>query len=151
MKISMKPIVSLLLFIAMVCSGHAEVVLKDSNGQSTPISLLQGKWVFINYWAQWCATCIEEIPELNRFYQKHQKDPIALFAVNYDALPTREQNNLIKRLAIKYPNLITDPSKTLHLGDITGVPVTFVLNPKGELVKTLYGGQSVRSLEHVIR
>jgi thiol-disulfide isomerase/thioredoxin len=130
--------------------SYAEAQLKDNSGQSTPFSQFKGKWVFINYWASWCPSCLDEIPEFNRFYELHKKKPIALFAVNFDGLSLREQNSLIKRFNIHYPSLVQDPADDLKLGDIRGIPVTFVFNPKGDLVKTLYGGQTAASLNEVI-
>lgn len=140
---------SILMLIATNALSQTDIVLQDTHGKNTSFSSLKGKWVLINYWAGWCTTCVEEIPEFNRFYEKH-KDKIALFAVNYDALPVFEQNNLIKTLNISYPNLLKDPALELSLGDIAGVPVTFIFNPEGQLVKTLYGGQSVKTLDKEI-
>ena len=145
-----KSVLSALVLMASASLCHADLVLKDTHGQSTPFSSLKGKWVLINYWAGWCQTCIDEIPEFNRFYENHKKDPVALFAVNFDTLPLFEQKNLIKRFNISYPNLLKDPSNDLGLGDITGVPITFIFNPKGQLVKTLYGGQTAKTLDQVI-
>ena len=139
----------LLLFISTI--SQAEVVFHDSLGQTKTLSSLAGKWVFINYWAVWCDTCLAEIPELNRFYEKHKNDNVVLYGINYDALPAGEQRRIIKKLHIKYPNLLNDPAGALRLGDITGVPVTFVFNTKGRLVKKLYGGQRVKNLEAVMR
>lgn len=138
------------LLIALSTISSADVVLQDTQGKNTPFSSLKGKWVLINYWAGWCETCIDEIPEFNRFYNNHRNDPIALFGVNYDALPAVEQNNLIKQFNISYPSLLNDPGRALELGDIRGVPVTFVFNPKGELVQTLYGGQTAETLNQVV-
>lgn len=142
----------LLAFSLLIISAisHADVLLKDNQGQSTAFSTLKGKWVLINYWAGWCQTCLDEIPEFNRFYHDHQNDPIALFAVNYDALPLAEQNALIRRFNILYPSLSQDPGQELELGDIRGVPVTFIFNPQGTLVKTLYGGQTRDSLNEAL-
>ncbi len=151
MKLILKSLLSALLFSVSISVLHAEVMLQDTHGNSTSFSSLKGKWVLINYWAGWCQTCLDEIPELNRFYQNHKKDDIALFGVNYDALPLFEQNSLIHRFNIKYPNLLKNPAAQLHLGDITGVPVTFIFNPEGKLVSTLYGGQSARTLEKTIK
>lgn len=151
MSFKIKILLSILFLIVSVSTSQAEILLRDTHGQSTSLSLLKGKWLLINYWAGWCKTCIAEIPEFNKFYQRHKSDPIALFAVNYDVLPLFEQNNLINKLGITYPNLSHDPAKELSLGDILGVPVTFIFNPKGKLVKTLYGGQTARSLDKAIR
>lgn len=149
----MRAIQTILIALFLSALGglaQADVLLKDTQGKDVSFDSLKGKWVFINYWAGWCDTCVEEIPEFNRFYERHKKDPVALFAVNYDNLPLFKQNSLIHKLNIQYPNLLTDPGKELRLGDIRGVPVTFIFNPKGELVKTLYGGQTAQSLDDVI-
>ena len=130
--------------------SQADVQLMDTEGKIIPFSSLQGKWVLINYWAGWCNTCIDEIPQLNRFYRKHENN-VALFSVNYDELPLYKQKRLIKKLHILYPSLMSDPASALGLGDIVGVPVTFVINPKGKLVDTLYGGQNIRTLEAAIK
>ncbi len=150
MKCMLKYFLLLLLNSFLAAASYGEVILHDTLGKEVSFSSLKGKWVFINYWAGWCETCVAEIPEFNHFYQKHQQDKVALFAVNYDALPAVEQNVLIKKLGIRYPNLLKDPGPELSLEDIPGVPVTFVFNPEGKLVKTLYGGQSSSSLEKAI-
>ena len=125
-------------------------VLQDMSGQKISFSDLQGKWVLINYWASWCQTCIDEIPVLNNFYEKNKNNNVALFAVNYDALPIDMQQKLIKQFDIRFPSLIKDPSNALQLGDIRGVPVTFVFNPQGQLSDTLYGGQTLNSLKDAL-
>lgn len=138
-------IISTILVLFYATSSSAGTMLQDMSGQNILFSDLAGKWVLINYWAGWCKTCIEEIPELNHFYENN-KNNIAVFAVNYDALPLYRQQKLIKKLDIRYPSLKQDPSTALQLGDIRGLPATFVFNPKGQLSTTLYGGQTVASL-----
>lgn len=150
MKTIISAFLSFIIFITFVSQVHADANFRDTNGHTTAFSALKGKWVIINYWAEWCHTCLDEIPEFNRFHQQHKKDPVALFAVNYDALPLFKQKKLIKAFNISYPNLLNDPARDLNLGDITGVPVTFIFNPQGQLVKTLYGGQTAKSLDRVI-
>lgn len=150
MNSTLKSLLTALILLTMSAMSQADVLLKDTQGNTISVAALKGKWVLINYWASWCKTCLSEIPELNRFYRKHEKDPITLLAVNYDALPLEKQKKLIKKFHILYPSLTTDPAFTLGLGDIAGVPVTFIINPQGELIKTLYGSQSVRALEGAI-
>ena len=42
----------------------------------------KGKWVYINYWAEWCKPCAEEIPELNKFAAATPS--VLVLSVNFD-------------------------------------------------------------------
>lgn len=130
---------------------HAEVVLHPIHGKPIPFSKLQGQWVLINYWANWCEPCLHEIPELNHFYEQHKdQNNVTLFAVNYDMLPMEMQQQLVEKNHIHYPGLKQDPAEQLQLGGIRGIPVTFVFNPQGALTQTLYGEQSAKQLNKII-
>ena len=143
-----KGLFTLLMGLLFAACSHAGDVLQDINGQKIPFDDLRGKWVLINYWASWCPPCLEEISELNRFYAKNKA--VALFAVNYESLPTHMQQRLIKQFDIHYPSLKKDPAGALHLDNIRGIPATFVFNPQGELIDTLYGAQTVASLKEAL-
>lgn len=143
-----------IFFITMVCvwgvltSCSADTKhLEAMDGHSIAWSDLRGKWIFINYWASWCEPCLHEIPELNKFYDGGNQKNMALFAVNYDGLSIPEQEKLISQYRINYPSLKEDPQTMLHLGDIRGLPATFVFNPEGKLVSVLYGAQSLSKLK----
>lgn len=137
------------LSVFINCAVYAESMLYPLDAKPLAFSGLQGKWVFINYWASWCEPCLEEIPELNQFYASN-KNKVVLYAVNYDMLSVEMQKRLISHYHIQYPALIKDPAGDLNLGDIRGIPVTFVFNPHGELVTTLYGGQKAAYLRQLI-
>ncbi|KTD18796.1 thiol-disulfide oxidoreductase [Legionella lansingensis] len=142
----------IVVFLCLFFSSYIQasnVLLTTIRGQQIPFSSLKGKWVFINYWASWCQPCIDEINELNRFYRQ-QKHKVALFAVNYDMLPRAQQMQLIKKYNIRYPSLQNNPARQLRLGNIPGVPATFVFNPKGELIQTLFGPQTLLSLNEAM-
>ena len=138
------------IIFAFATSANANTILQDMKGHKFSFSDLQGKWVLINYWASWCQACINEISELNHFYKKNKNNNIALYAVNYDALPYDMQQQLIEQFNIQYPSLQQDPGRSLRLGHIRGVPVTFVFNPQGQLSSTLYGSQTAESLNNVL-
>ncbi|QRN02398.1 redoxin domain-containing protein [Legionella sp. MW5194] len=142
-----------LVFLGLLIISHwtqAGVVLTDIQGKKIAFHDLKGKWVMINYWASWCQPCVDEIQEFNQFY-RIEKDRVALFAVNYEGLSLAEQRHLIKQYRIRYPSLQKDPRHSLELGDIRGVPVTFVFNPRGEFMTALYGSQTMDTLREIIR
>lgn len=134
------------LFKTCVIAFEKPIVLEGMNGNRITFASLKGHWVFINYWASWCDPCVNEIKELNQFYEHYDTSKVALYAVSYEGLSIAEQKKLIKKYKIHYPSLSADPSVSLNLGDIPGVPVTFVFNPQGDLVDRLYGGLTHQTL-----
>lgn len=129
--------------------AQAPMLQQAPLGKNIAFSSLQGKWVYINYWANWCQPCLDEISAFNQFYDENKNKNIAVFGVNYDGLPIREQLALIKKVGLHYPSLTTDPSDALKLGEIRAVPVTFIFNPEGKLHDVRYGKQTVASLSNV--
>jgi thiol-disulfide isomerase/thioredoxin len=128
----------------------SDPILRDINGQVFHFSALKGKWVFLNYWATWCGPCTKEIPQFNQFYEMNKQKDVTVLGVNYDKVPVNEMKVMVKKMNIRYPNLAIDPAKALGLGDIPGIPVTFLFNPQGQLIKKLYGEQTKQSLEKVL-
>lgn len=135
-----------IMFMNIAC---ADAILTDIHGEKFSFSSLRGKWVMINYWASWCQPCLDEIRELNHFYQAN-RNHVALYAVNFDALPVDDQLELIKELDIRYPSLKENPGEQLGIEDVRGVPATFVFDPNGKLRDILYGAQTQASLNKAI-
>jgi hypothetical protein len=52
-------------------SGVWAVQLARPEGGELALSSLRGKPLVLNFWATWCAPCLKELPDLERFYQQH--------------------------------------------------------------------------------
>jgi thiol-disulfide isomerase/thioredoxin len=118
---------------------------QDTNGHAVTLALLKGKWVIVNYWAAWCESCIKEIPELNRFDKAHGND-VVMVGVNFDQLPVDTLQKAIKTAGIAFPVLTQDPGAVWHLGDVSVLPTTFIINPKGVVARKIIGGSTQSSL-----
>jgi thiol-disulfide isomerase/thioredoxin len=136
----------LLVLFGFQSIGQAAVELEDLNGHKISLTSLHGKWVFINYWASWCGPCLVEISELNHYATKHANQ-VAVFAVNFDSSSLPQQRRLAQEHEIQYPSLNPRSLHSLHLDNISVVPVTYVFDPNGNLNTTLYGGQTEESLQ----
>ena len=117
-------------------------------GQKQSFSHLNEKTLIINYFAEWCAPCLREIPELNAF-NAQKSDEVVLFAVSFDALSEQELAALKKKYGIEFP-LITYFKSELPFEKPQYLPATFVIKPGGELAGQLLGEQTVESLNEAI-
>lgn len=111
---------------------------------SLDLSDYAGRWVVVNYWAKWCKPCIKEIPELNALDERYPG--VAVLGVNYDGASGAELQAQVDTLGIAFPNLLTEPSAQLGTELPAVLPTTLVINPRGELVQTLVGPQTLESL-----
>ncbi len=133
----MKKIAVLTLSLLLVACGGPKY--KTVHGETVDFHALGGKWIVLNYWSTWCTSCKAEIPELNILHQNYHKQHIMVLAVNYDHLARRKLLSKIKSFNITYPVLQGDPAGDLNISQIPGLPVSFIINPKGKVVKTLFG------------
>ena len=124
------------------------IVLHTLEGKLIPLVTLQGKYIFINYWASWCENCLAEIVELNCFVKSNQSK-VTMFAVNYDMVYNNAQIALAKKYQIDYLSIV-DPADELKLGEIQAVPATFIVNKEGELLKKLFGAQKCVDLKKLV-
>jgi thiol-disulfide isomerase/thioredoxin len=122
----------------------------EQSGDSPTASLeeLRGQWVVINYWAQWCKPCIEEIPELNALDQKHEQ--VTVLGVNYDGAIGEALAQQQTRLGLAFASLEADPSAQLGIPRPIVLPTTLILDSDGQLAASLVGPQTIESLERAM-
>lgn len=58
-----------------------DVEFSTLDGQATSVKKLRGKVVYVNFWATSCATCIKEMPDLVRTYERFAPRGLELLAV----------------------------------------------------------------------
>lgn len=138
------------LLVFLVSCASKQAVFHNNRGQPIAWESFRGKWVVVNYWAVWCHSCREEIPELDLFYRQHQKT-VVILGVNYDLPNVKILNQEMRQLNIQYPVVMEDIAKTFGWGSIEVVPTTFIVNPQGKLVGKLLGPQTAKNLNAAIQ
>jgi len=106
--------------------------------------LASGEVSVVNFWASWCAPCVQEHPLLVAL---KQRTGARLYGVNY-----KDQAAAARRFLGRYGNPFTavgadsNGRSAIEWG-VYGMPETFVVNGKGEIVYKHVGPISVESLE----
>lgn len=119
------------------------------DGTSGRFSDLHGRWVFVNYWAEWCKPCLKELPALKAFNDQYRQQAVVL-TVNFDGAADAALRDQVQRLKIEVPVLLSDPAAQLGIQRPMGLPTTYVFDPQGKLSTKLEGEQTVESLAAAI-
>lgn len=151
MKIVYKTRKSLLaaLMLTIAFSVCAEGwTLKDKEGVRHTLSGLHGRWVLVNFWAPWCPTCIQEIPEFASTLKRHQDLQIIGVAVMYKN--RREVLDTVQSQAISYPIVFGNEDIASDFGGMIGMPTSFLYSPSGKLVGKHSGPLTQNEIEQAI-
>ena len=136
------------LFCLLILISCQRNDIEIFNGSDTNLDKLNGNWIVINYWADWCAPCIKEIPELNEFAEQNKE--LLVFTFNFDQLDEDDLKPVANRFNIKVPSLITHPRDIWGIQTPPAVPATFFINPNGELVLSLFRPQTKDELNKIL-
>ena len=124
-------------FIVISCQNND---IEIFNGSDTNLNKLNGNWIVINYWADWCAPCIKEIPELNEFAKEN--NDLLVFTFNFDQLDEDDLKPVAKKFNIEVPSIVTHPRDIWGIQTPPAVPATFFINPDGDLALSLFRPQT---------
>ena len=106
--------------------------------------LAKGEVTVVNFWASWCAPCVQEHPLLVAL---KEQTGVKLYGINY-----KDQAATARRFLGRYGNPFTavgvdgNGRAAIEWG-VTGMPETFIVNGKGEIVYKHIGPISPQTLE----
>lgn len=142
-------IVSLVIGVSYQIHNRYDFTTLD--GSTHKLNDLKGQWVVINYFAEWCAPCLREIPELNEFHElTKESENAVLFGISYDAMQDHELALLSEKYAISFP-LINNIKTKLPFAAPNYLPATYLIRPDGTLAGQLLGEQNIDSLRQAIQ
>ncbi len=109
------------------------------NGKMVSLSDYRGKVVQVKIWATWCPPCVDEMPSMEKLYQKLKGENFEILAVSIDSLGLKAVASFMKKHKLTFPALI-DPEGTIRISyKTTGVPESFIIDKDGILVKKIIG------------
>lgn len=132
---------------ALLLAGCSEDYGLDQHGQKVAADSLDGQWLVINYWAEWCAPCRTEIPELNALNEQLETRSAKVVGVNFDGLQGDDLKRASDAFGITFTVLAQDPAARYELPRNDVLPVTYIIDADGKLRERLVGEQTAAGLQ----
>ena len=114
-----------------------DFTVRDSD-RAVTLSQLKGQVVVLNFWATWCAPCVEEVPSLVQMQQRMRSKGVTVLAVSVDA-DDSQYRRFIRDHSV---NLLTvrDPDqKSNGLYGTSKFPETYVIDRNGVVRRKFIG------------
>ncbi|MEE4246778.1 MAG: TlpA disulfide reductase family protein [Kangiellaceae bacterium] len=121
------------------------------DGTEKQLADYRGQWLLVNFWAEWCRPCIEEVPELNAIYAEQVERGWSLIAASYDAVSTERLRAAKQRFDIKYPMMAADPQPLVPFKRPAKLPAMVIISPEGEVFGPIYGKQTKQTVAEAIQ
>lgn len=125
------------------------LTLPDLDGQRQSIAQWRGKILVVNYWASWCAPCIEEMPAFSRLQTRYAEQGVQFVGIGIDEL--ENMRAFVRKTPVSYPLLLAELGKGQQAGQqVKGLPYTLIIDPEGRLAESRLGRFDEAALEKVL-
>lgn len=135
-----------------------DFTLEDIHGNMVSLKDFEGKVILLDFWATWCAPCVKEMPLLQDLYEAHKDNGLEIIGISIDQQGAAIVRPFLEDLGVSFTNLIYTEEVTRSYGEgnpdilkiygpLQGIPSTFFINRKGEIIQKYVGEVPRRILE----
>ena len=124
--------------------------LLDIDGATLEINNVTGKkYTILNFWATWCAPCVEEMPMLSKFYNKTKIEGISVIGLAID----NEKNvkEFLQRVKVDHHLLVagamgTNIMEKIGLNPSNSLPFTIMFDENYDVLERKLGKLTLNEL-----
>ncbi len=112
-----------------------DFTLNDPGGRAVSLSDFRGKVVLLDFWATWCAPCVDAVPELQDLSRRYKNKDLVILSVSLDR-STTAWKLFIQHNAMEWVHVFDDGgsgSPSLRYG-IDAIPTALLIDREGKLL-----------------
>jgi len=99
---------------------------------------LEGKTIFVDFWASWCAPCLTSLPLYNDMYHKYKDQGLEIVAINVDN-PIEDGLDFLLDTPLDFLIPADPDGEAAELFEVIGMPTSYLIEPDGS-VKLVHMG-----------
>ncbi|MFT5532748.1 MAG: thiol-disulfide isomerase/thioredoxin [Burkholderiaceae bacterium] len=128
------------------------MTLPDLKEQPQPLAQWKGKTLLVNFWATWCAPCVEEMPELSALHTELAEKSFHVIGIGIDSPTSLREFSL--KLPVSYPLYVGGmggSELTRQFGNQAGgLPFSVLISSDGQVRKTYLGRLNMQEVRRDI-
>jgi peroxiredoxin len=118
--------------------GADDFTLPLADGKRFRLSEQRGKVVLVNFWATWCPPCKEEMPAMERLYQRHKDRGFVLVAISLDS-DSALVRPFVSQHKFTFPVALDPKLSVANAYGVRALPSSFVVDRSGNLAGLAIG------------
>ncbi len=113
---------------------------------------LEGKTVYVDFWASWCAPCLTSLPLYNDMYNKYKDQGLEIVAINVDN-PIEDGLDFLSDTPLDFLIPADPDGEAAELFEVIGMPTSYLIEPDGtvKLVHVGFRQGDIVSIEEAIQ
>lgn len=117
--------------------GKIELVTVE--GKKTTVADLPGDVRVLNFWATWCAPCIDEMPSLLALQRMMRSKGLRIYGINQDENPKDVLKPFLTKYQIDFENYLDASNEISDRFQIEVFPTTLFLDKNNAIILTKKG------------
>lgn len=119
-------------------SPSPEFTLSNLGGEKVSLKDFRGRLLMLNFWASWCLPCRDEMPAMERLYQKYKDRDFVILGVNLKD-DKKSAVAFVKELKITFPIVFDPDGEAGLLYGAWGLPTTYLIDANGIALARAWG------------
>jgi peroxiredoxin/outer membrane lipoprotein-sorting protein len=124
----------------MVGERAPDFTLPDLDGQEVKLSDLRGSIVVLDFWAIWCAPCVQALPHIQKLHERYEGKPVRILGVNRDRPGSGERvRTLLERREITFRQVLDEAGDAAGKFNVSGIPHMVIIDQQGVIREVKVG------------
>lgn len=128
----------------------ADLAVADLSGKTVRLADFKGRVVLVDFWATWCDPCLQELPDLNALYRRHERKGFVILAVSVDEATRKDIAAFVAENDVPYPVLLAGGSPVKGW-PVRGLPTAHLIDGEGRIVRSWFGYKDPHQLEESVQ